>query len=149
MWKQPVGCDDETSVEEGADEIEYNFRMHLHSLELKRQLESLSARDKGLAVMKTMLFVDVQNMSLIGYSAFKTTLVQYPNGVSLRESHKIRSLRQGLAAIWKHFIIQDHVENVAMMETGIAKGFGHGLSSSRTSYGVDAEKTTGSASIGY
>lgn len=112
-------------------------------------MESLSQRDKGLAVMKTMLFVDVRNMSLIGYPAFTNTLVQYPKGVSLRESHKIRTLRQGLAAIWKHFIMQDHVENVIVIETGIAKGFGHGLSSSRTSYGVDHGRTAGNAAIGY
>lgn len=149
MWKQPVESDDEPSIQEESEEIEFNFRLHLHSRELKIQLELLSPRDRGIAVMKTMLFVDVQNMSLIGYSAFTNTLVQYPRGVSLRESHKIRTLRQGLAAIWKHFIIRDYVDNVASMETGIANGFGHGLSSSRTSYGVDNGKTAGNAAIGY
>lgn len=45
-----LGSDDEASVKEATDEIAFNFQMHLHSIGLKKHLESLIPRDKGLQI---------------------------------------------------------------------------------------------------
>ena len=91
----------------------------------------------GNAVLKMFVFVDVKNMRLIDSNAFTKILTTYPQIGG--EAHKISSMRQGLAAMWKHLILPKLI-GVEELKVPVALGFGHSVRTQGQQYG-DSELT--------
>lgn len=89
----------------------------------------------GAIVMRMFLFVDVKNMALVNPNAFNKVLLSYPSDVLLRQNLTISSMRQGLAGLWKHFILPRLAEE-DLRKQGVATAFGHSARTNREMYGV-------------
>ncbi|CAL9733403.1 hypothetical protein MOSE0_A05072 [Monosporozyma servazzii] len=90
--------------------------------------------DAAGLVLKLFAFVDIKNHRLFNLLQFTNILISYPNDSTDKENHSISTWRQGLAALWKHFIIPNinfGVENI------ISKGFGNSPITFGNAYGVD------------
>ena len=93
----------------------------------------------GNAVLKMFVFVDVKNMRLVDSNAFTKILATYPQNGS--EAHKISSMRQGLAALWKHLILPKLV-SVEELKIPVALGFGHSVRTQDQQYGMRPTEST-------
>lgn len=97
--------------------------------------------------MKMFIFVDVVNYGLISSTSFSSTLMAYPEDQSTFKHHKFRSFRQGLVALWKHFILPNGLFSQAHNEF-VAKSFGHNVITHNNLYGVDRTRHIGHSGDG-
>ena len=72
-------------------------------------------------------------MRLIDSNAFTKILTAYPQIGG--EAHKISSMRQGLAAMWKHLILPKLI-GVEELKVPVALGFGHSVRTQGEQYGM-------------
>ncbi|GES71212.1 hypothetical protein SCEPF1_0075000200 [Saccharomyces cerevisiae] len=131
------------SVEEEAEDINFDAALHLHQQELKGRLANANAVEIGGAIFKSMVFVDVQKMTMVQRAAFSNMLLKYPSDKPMRECHKVRSLRQGLAALWRHFMASPIAEQNKVVSQEIARGFGHSMAVDAAAYGFDRARSVG------
>lgn len=89
----------------------------------------------GAIVMRMFLFVDIKNMCLVRPNAFNKVLLSYPSDVLLRQNLTISSMRQGLAGLWKHFILP-RLAQEDLRKQGVASAFGHSVRTNTEMYGV-------------
>lgn len=92
------------------------------------------ADDISAAIMKMFAFVDIKNHRLFDLKQFTNVLKSYPKNSEEKENHFISSWKQGLAALWKHFIIP-HIN--MRVNQRISEGFGTSAETFRGFYGVD------------
>ena len=78
-------------------------------------------------------------MRLIDSNAFTKILTTYPQIGG--EAHKISSMRQGLAAMWKHLILPKLI-GVEGLKVPVALGFGHSVRTQGEQYGMRQTENT-------
>lgn len=92
--------------------------------------------DAGDTIMKMFLFVDVKNYRLVSSGSFTSTMKYFPKDQSVYRSHTIRSFRQGLIALWKHFIMPSGLL-FDLCNKIVSNGYGHTVQTHNNNYGVD------------
>lgn len=93
-----------------------------------------AASEISAGVLKMFVFVDIKNHRLFDLRQFTNVLKTYPKDSNLKQNHSISTWRQGLAALWKHFIIPQLTLGV---EKTISLGFGNSKETFVGLYGVD------------
>ena len=121
-----------------AEEEEENTR-ELRFTAGTHTFEQMPANSTGDTILKMFLFVDVLHYGLISSTSFSSTLMSFPKDQSYYKHHKLRTFRQGLVALWKHFIVP---EGLLMNEhsTMLSYCFGHNIKTHNNNYGVDKSR---------
>lgn len=135
------------SIEEEADEINFNAELYHHQMELRSRLKNATPLEMGNAIFKSMVFLDLKKMAMVNPSTFSNMLLQYPTATPRRESHRIMSLRQGLSALWKHFIAPSLYDEMQHFGQEVARGFGHSAAIDLAAYGFDSARSVGPGEV--
>lgn len=122
---------DDDEIENSAEE---NRQLYDYNIGANARVNN-SEISVGNTIIKQFLFVDVKNLRLIDSNAFAKILATYPANPYLREGHRISTMRQGLAAIWKHMIMPD-IGMTGHLKSAIAASFGHNVATHTQLYGV-------------
>ncbi|QLG70072.1 hypothetical protein HG535_0A00110 [Zygotorulaspora mrakii] len=134
---------DTHDTEEEVEDINFNAELYYHQMELRNRLNNASPQTIGNAIFKSMVFLDVRKLVLVHRSTFSNMLLKYPTATAMRESHRIRSMRHGLSALWKHFIAGQLYDQTLELGQAVARGFGHSVSVDAAVYGFDNSRTVG------
>lgn len=143
--QEPLG--ETHSVEEEADEINFNAELYHHQMEVKNRLKDATPLEIWNAIFKSMVFLDLKKMAMVNRSTFSNMLLKYPSATPTRESHRILSLRQGLSALWKHFIAPRLYDEMLHLGQEVARGFGHSVAIDLAAYGFDSARSVGPGEV--
>lgn len=120
--------------------VEDNRELHDYSRGVNARINNADTTT-GNSIIKQFLFVDVKNLRLVDSNAFAKILSTYPLNPYMREGHRIGTMRQGLAAIWKHMIMPD-IGMTGHIKSAIAASFGHNVATHTQLYGVHGMEDT-------
>ncbi|QLG72925.1 hypothetical protein HG535_0D06370 [Zygotorulaspora mrakii] len=134
---------DTQSVEEEAEDINFNAELYHHQMELSARLRNADSQQLGGAIFRSLVFIDVRRLVLVHRSTFVNVLLKYPKDTARRESHRIRSMRQGLCSLWRHFIEKNVLQQGATFNEEVARGFGHSYAVDQAVYGFDNARSVG------
>lgn len=84
--------------------INFDSALYQHQQEVKGRLSNASSLEIGCSIFKSMVFLDVHRTTTVRQATFSSMLLKYSSAKPMRECHKIKSLRQGLYAMWRHFV---------------------------------------------